>query len=382
MQNTTTVSPCSAHAHPPALFPQHLLNPPIHYTGIYQSPGDMPRAPRKSRPASQTSTPRERIDRRKPKPNPFRQPIASEVETVFRHQNWEAQRQLIRRHMLEGGAARTALDRFDNCGAECVVEWSEALQTFRLRASYCKNRHCQPCQKAKNGLISANLRNRIEVDGRVEKHKFRFLTLTLKHSDEPLTDQIKRLYDCFSRLRNTTLWKNTQLGGVSMFEVTLTDKGEWHPHLHIIMEGHFVKAEKLKAKWLAITGDSNRIDLQEVKSGKDAVHYVSKYVTKGVADNIWRDKDKAQEWLAASKGLRTATTFGSWRGYKLLQHDPATTTKDWKPIGTLQAIYQRACSGSMPDEILLIRLQEALQYDPHRKRGRGKPTTPGGKTHI
>lgn len=363
------------HASNPALFPPHLLEKSAIAAKIYQSPGDILRAKKYISPKKNTdgTPPPKRKKRNDPNDadihlGRFRDKFADENERNFRHHHWEAERQLVRRHILKSGCTATALHSYDQCGAECTVEWSDSAQRYRLRATYCKSRHCRPCAKAKAGLISANLRKKMQPGKTLESMRYRFFTFTLKHSAKPLTDQIKRLYKCFAKLRKTDLWVNTQNGGAMMFETHQNLAKEWHPHLHVIADGNFVNAEKLSKEWKRITGDSHRVDVKAVKSAKDAVYYVSKYVTKGVPDQVWNSDDAAQEWIAASRGLRTCATFGSWRGYRLLAHDDLDTVRDWKAVGLLTRICESARTGVMADILLLMALEEAHQYDPHRAR--------------
>lgn len=319
---------------------------------------------------------RVREKKEKYKPNPFRQPIADEAETDFRHVNWQKDRDKIRGHLQKAGISRTGLDRWDNCGAECVVEWSDSADRYRLRASYCKNRHCRPCAKARQGLITANVKKKL-LDGTDHpKDTFRFFTLTLKHRDCPLDDQITRLRRCFTRLRQTKLWKKSQVGGVAMLECKVGEDGLWHPHLHLIVEGSYVHSPTLRDEWFRITGDSHRIDVKSIDSAKDAVHYISKYVTKGTDDATWNDPQKAVEYIVCMRGQRVAATFGKWRGFKVTLPPAEFQFTDWQPIGLLSRTMQQASAGSTVDQMMLARLMDALQYDPTRKRAkRDSPQT-------
>jgi Replication protein len=312
-----------------------------------------------------TKAPRERPPDRH---NNYRERLADPVETSFRHANWQQKRDRVREALLAACTSRTTVDRFDNCGAECLVEWSDEADRYRLRASYCHNRHCEPCAKARAGLIAANLRNKLEAKAAKDGDRFRFITLTLKHSDAPLADQIKRLQQSFTRLRQTAFWKRSQRGGCSMIEVKLTEKGEWHPHLHIIGEGDFLRQETLSREWKKITKDSFRVDVRKIASAKDAVHYVSKYVCKGTNDEVWNDPEKAAEWVVATRGLRTGATYGTWRGFKLLQHDPKDDCKDWRAVALLTDLIRRANEGEQHATILLGVLQDAHQYCPGKPR--------------
>jgi Replication protein len=242
-----------------------------------------------------------------------------------------------------------ALNRYDECGSCCTVEWSEELGKYRLRANYCKCRHCEPCMRSKANLMAANLRSRLEVK---PNGRYRFITLTLKHSHTPLRAQITRLYSSFKALRATKFWSRSQSGGAIILEVKWSPESKtWHPHLHIISEGNYVDKRDLSAAWHAVTGDSMIVDIRQLTAGKDAAHYLCKYVCKGTSNAVWADTSAAQEWISATKGLRVSGTFGSWRGYKLLAR-PAKVT-DWVPVKSLNTLIALAAAGSIADQRII-----------------------------
>ena len=265
-------------------------------------------------------------------------------------------RDLRRQHLNDAGASRSCLDAWDNCGAECTIEWSEELQQHRLRATYCHNRHCLPCHNQKAGLIAQNLRDKLAERKAHEKHRFRFITLTIRHSDDPLADQLKFLNDSFTKLRRSKLWRETQDGGCSMLEVNYhpggmrtRDDGSvyqspkgWHPHLHLVVYGRFIRQGDLSALWCKITGGSFKVDVRVIGSDKDAVHYVTKYIAKGCPDVVWQHADAAQEWIAATRGVRSCATFGTWRGFALTKLSAKQRAKDWQPIALLLRVQAAA----------------------------------------
>lgn len=342
-------------------------------TGRYRDPGEQRKLKSHERPRTGPPLKRNASAKERYKPNPFRQPIATADELEFRHMHWQAQRAIVRATLVRCATTTHALDRFDNCGAECLVEYSKSLDRYRLRASYCRCRHCAPCMRAKASLIAGNLRRKLEAAAVDTQDRFRFITLTLRHTDEPLVDQIKSLYRHFTCLRRSKLWKSTQKGGAVTFECRLNDAGEWHPHLHIISEGKFLRQDKLANYWMDITGGSFKVDVRIVKNSKDAANYVSKYVGKGADASVWRDNDKAAEWVTATRGLRSCATFGTWRGFRLLQPDPQHDATDWKPVGLLERICAAARLGDEYNERLLYVLGNALQYDPSRASRKRDP---------
>lgn len=273
--------------------------------------------------------------------------IATERELNFRHGHWRARRDRLIAHLGNAGTPWHTLERFKHCGANCRVQWSEIKRKRRLRASYCRCRHCEPCMRAKANLIAANLARRL---GDRPKGRYRFLTLTLKHTNAPLIDQVKRIITSFKKLRATSWWKRRGAGGCFTLEVKHNGT-HWHPHLHIIDEGGYVPFKELSDLWLKITGDSSVVDVRRIDSGKDAAHYVTKYVTKGTSPSVWESNDLAQEWIAASKGVRVCATYGSWRGFALTH--VTDTANDWQDEISLDELLRRAANGE--EHAMLIR---------------------------
>jgi hypothetical protein len=287
-----------------------------------------------------------------------------EDEAWFRHHNWKEKRSLVIKALQASGTSSRGLDNFQNCGAECVIEWSEIEQKHRLRGSYCHNRHCEPCMRAKANLLAANLRNRLESQ---KGGDFRFVTLTLRHTDTPLMDQIKRLNKCFAKLRSRKLWKNSQRGGCAILEIKWNaEKQKWHPHLHIISDGGFIKNFDLSEEWLHVTGDSSIVDIRRLSSEKDAAHYVAKYMSKGTNQAVWNDPAAAIEWVVATRGVRTCATFGTWRGFQLLKKNE--DAKDWVAVDLLRNVARRAREGEEAARHLLAILVDSKQYNPHKPR--------------
>lgn len=268
-------------------------------------------------------------------------PPATPEETAFRHSGWAKHRTRVRECLASSGTSTFGLERWDACGSECCVEVDRTREKVRVRANYCRSRHCQPCARARAGRIAVNLRQRMAARPR---GRYRFITLTLRHSDQPLAAQLKRLYACFKKLRTSKIWKSTQRGGVLMCEVKRdASNRNWHPHLHVISEGDYVDQAKLADAWHRVTGDSHVVHITAIPDAAAVVHYVTKYVTKGVPNDVWSNRDTAQEWISASRGLRIAATFGDWRGFRLMNapQDDGAYVKLCSMTSLLQAVWRK-----------------------------------------
>jgi hypothetical protein len=336
-----------------------------------------PEKPRKPKP-----TPRTREQQRKDREAVDTRPMwvppqpPTKQETWFRHTHWAPKRERVREAMTAANCNAAARERFDWCGAEAIIQYSEDKKQVRIKANYCHSRFCEPCMRAKGNLMAANLHKRLNQQA---QGRYRFITLTLRHSAAPLAGQIARLYECFRKLRRDKLWKDSQRGGAAILEVKWgksksageTEPPEWHPHLHIVAEGEFIPQATLSNVWNAITGDSFKVDIRALNSAKDATFYVSKYICKGTNNEVWESPDAAKEWIEAMQGVRTAGTYGTWRKYKLLHREPDTTK--WITYQTLTDVVRQAATGEKWALSLLNALVNEKQYNPTKER-RKKPT--------
>lgn len=296
-------------------------------------------------------------------------PINTEEE-IFRHSGWSRKRKAIGRVMAAAGCTEKALYAFRNCGSDCVVEFSKTENRHRLRASYCHCRHCEPCMRAKANKLARNLQEKL---GQQTKRQYRFITLTMKHTDASLSDQIRHLYKSFRHLRNSKLWKKSQAGGAAALEVKWNARTrKWHPHLHVIAEGGFIQQNALSAAWSIASGGSHIVDIRALKDAREASYYVAKYVTKGINADVFDDAEAAAEWIISTRGLRVCMTYGTWRGFKLLKKgdDP----KDWIVIDTLAALIAQAREGNRRCQLLLA----AIKHPDYIEEAQARLFHPGG----
>lgn len=289
---------------------------------------------------------------------------STEAEETFRHSHWAARRANVRAALIETTATELSLDHYDNCGSGCCVEKNESDGRYRVRGNYCRSRHCEPCNRARAKLISANLKSRLELRPR---GRYRFLTLTIRHnSPENGTDQVElrplidRLYKAFADLRRSKLWKQSQLGGCFICEIKRTQAG-WHPHLHIISEGDYLPQSKLADEWHRVTGDSSVVDIRKITDETQAAIYVTKYVTKGTSPEVWNNPDLRQEYVIATKGLRTCATYGTWRNFKLTARPKDTDT--WTYIAKLDTLIRDARAGNPAALKIILSLRPPGAHD-------------------
>jgi hypothetical protein len=263
-------------------------------------------------------------------------PPISGREARFWHSSHQRERKAIY-HALRTMGKYRQIHTFVNCGSDVRVLFRLRIgdvPQIRLAANRCKNRFCPLCSRCRSTVFAANVSALI----RERACRVRMVTLTLRHSDTPLRDQIRRLTQCFNNLKRRSWWKDKVSGGVMFTELKIGKDGRWHVHCHIIAESSFLPIHELSNEWHAVTGDSPIVDVREIESPEKAGGYVAKYGSKPCDPSVLYSPEKLIEAIEALKGVRLATTFGEWRGKKLTSSSDDTDNVGWEEIGTLHSI--------------------------------------------
>ncbi len=291
---------------------------------------------------------------------------AKSAAVTFRHSGWVRPRRLVRAALIANDIRPRPLARFDTCGSDpWVVVDADDNTRFAIHSNHCHSRWCTPCSRERAARIIGNLRPKLN-DGDI-----RFLTLTMKHSDTPLTDQIDRIYDCFRKLRRAPFWKPAVDGGCAVLEVKHSHTTQlWHVHLHCLLDGRPVDVKYIKAEWWRITTDSYIIKIKRCGTADQASSYVTKYITKPVPSSVINKPDQLEEMIAAYTGRRLVLTWGTWRGVRLTEPMDSTV---WKSIASLSDLYQRRDLGCVDAYLILSRVERTLP-EARILAGRDPPT--------
>lgn len=170
------------------------------------------------------------------------------------------------------------------------------------------------------------------VDEWLQVQKYpKMITLTLKHTDDPLQLQIKKLYDSFRKLRRRAYFQRLITGGVWFFQLKYNEgTEEWHPHIHCLVAGKYLPHARLKGLWHEITGDSTIVDIRPVKDLESASTEVARYAT-SPADIARMPLDQAIDVYYATKSRRIC---GSWGTAKkvTLKPTPQDDSDDWTKV--------------------------------------------------
>lgn len=269
-----------------------------------------------------------------------------EAVCTFRHSGWSHGRNLVYRSLWRTCQSDSRICNFSTCGSGAYVLQSiDDPKRFRIAGSCCHDRFCLPCAQERSSMIAQHVINKLG-DGAC-----RFLTLTLKSQQESLAFLLGKLTRCFTCLRRSKVWASAVTGGVAFIEVKWSETNHrWHPHLHCLVQGNFIKQQDLSACWYRVTGDSNIVDIRLVRSDVAATRYVTKYAGKPFNNSFLNRPAKLDEAVLALKGKRLCITFGDWRGTLLLQ---PVLESEWTNLGKLVDFLDDAARGDADAERVL-----------------------------
>lgn len=233
---------------------------------------------------------------------------------------------------VDSSAGKLYSARLSACRTSAWFAVSEHTRIVRAASRTCRLRWCPMCAKVKANFASHSVTQFLEI-----RTDARFLTLTLRHSTDPLASQVTRLYDSFRRLRRLPEFQLYVTGGVWFFQVKLSPRsGTWHPHIHCLVTGDFFPKARLSALWHHITHDSMIVDIKRIKDTSAAAKYVSRYSARPASlQNIPRHQHF--ELYQAFVGRRLAGTWGTCRPLRLTppRAQPGDT---WRKIGSWSLI--------------------------------------------
>ena len=240
-------------------------------------------------------------------------------EQLLRFQGCQPERQfwLDTLPLIEADGRKVT--RFQQCGGYAWVhEDAESGQVF-LQSETCKLRICPVCRRRIQAKAAARV---LDFMQQHPDDNWQFQTFTLKHSRQPLPDQLDRLVKSFRKLRQRKLWRSHVLTGYAVIEIQFHPAGsfspsgrrrssdEWHPHLHVVARTDFIPWGPLRKAWLEVTTDSDNIDCEPCESSTHAAHYVAKYIGKPPDLALTGNSKRATEYYRALNARRMLMPFG------------------------------------------------------------------------
>ena len=272
--------------------------------------------------------------------------VPQDLSTVFRHSGWAPIRRQVYHGLQAAGVTASVLSNFATCGdGAYILKSNDDPPRWRVAGSTCHHRLCTPCATERSRVIAQN------VIDRIGGKRVRFITFTLRHTNEPLATLLDRLYKAFSLMKRTKLWKRNVTGGVAFLEIKRTHYGEyWHPHFHVLVEGNYIEKHSLQQAWLSCTGDSPNVDIRLPHDNLIIAREVTKYASKPLSTTFVHDRYALLEAILALKGRRLCSTFGAWRGVLLVK---TVDEKGWENMGPLSTWISNAAYGDLEARAVL-----------------------------
>lgn len=246
-------------------------------------------------------------------------------------------------YSIDCGAESRKIERLDDCHKFAWFARNQQSGEVRVQSNHCRLRWCPLCSHIKSWFISHSITEWLET-----KSAPKLLTLTLRHSGNSLANQISDIYHHFQNFRRVKWIKKAVQGGIWFFQVKYNEKsGDYHPHIHILLDSDFLPQQSLSDTWLKVTSGSYIVDIRTVYNPPKAASYVARYVARpaNLAD---MPIEQRQQVYMALHGRRLAGSWGTGKGVNLTGKPPETDEK-WTRIADWQTI------------------RELLNYDPNAK---------------
>lgn len=247
---------------------------------------------------------------------------------------WTATLELYRHFdNLEG---KNREESFLNCRSKAWFVRNRETGDVRVAANSCRLRWCPLCSRTRKNYIRHQVQEWFQ-----KADNPKFLTLTVKHTQEALNLQIDRIYQAFRSLRRTAFFKSKCSGGLWFFQICWNPKRhEWHPHLHCICTGKYMDYKRLRQIWLFYTQDSQVLDIRPIRDVKKVGDYVARYAARP-SELAHLPNNQAYDLVSALYGRRIA---GSWGDGRVISFRPKKIPdpENWEYLGDWRVVHQLA----------------------------------------
>jgi len=264
--------------------------------------------------------------------------------------SWTAARRLYSWLAEEDGPPY--LERLESCRSYAWFARHEETGKVRVVTTTCKLRWCPLCQSARKNWVAG------QVSEWLAAHSMaKFVTVTLKHSDCELSEQIAYLRKCFAKLRSSSFFKRKCRGGIWFLQVKKSKRSkQWHPHLHCLIDSDFMDRRTLSGLWEKITKDSMVTDIRLVSDNDKAANEVARYCSASARLAEFSASD-AIEIFYALHGKRISGTWGTGREIKL--RPPKFEDQElWKSVGGWKVV-----TGAPKDHATARQILDAWRND-------------------
>jgi len=225
------------------------------------------------------------------------------------------------------------LSKFEQCRVSSWFARHVDTGEVKVFSAACRLRWCSLCSDARRGFVTHQVTEWIQR----ARHP-KFLTVTLKHSDAPLAHQVTSLYKYFRNFRKTKYFRNSVPGGIWFFQIKRSkNTGQWHPHIHCVIEGNYMPQKKLSRMWRDITFGSTIVDIRPVRNLEKGAAEVARYASTP-ADLKSNSPDDYVEMFQSLHGRRSCGTWGTAKKVSLRQ-PKAEEVHKWQNIGSWSVMY-------------------------------------------
>ncbi len=223
---------------------------------------------------------------------------------------------------LDDSEDTPSTQRLDSCMTQAWYIRHKDTGIVKIAANQCHVRFCPLCSSSRQAFLTSQVSAWLETTDHPK-----LLTVTLKHSNAPLSWQIKNLYDYFRKFRRRSYLKKRITGGVWFFQVHKAKSDNlWHAHIHAMIDGDFLEHEKLKQLWIKITYTSHVVDIKSIKDPDNAARHVARYAARP-ASIMNLNLEDACELVGTMRHVRLIGTWGTARKISLRPKKPDDADK-------------------------------------------------------
>lgn len=268
----------------------------------------------------------------------------AEVQRGRSREEWIATQLLCR--ALDAIEGSTREKRLLSCRNSAWFVRSRQTGLVRVASNHCRLRWCPLCARSRSGFITHTVKEWL-----FPIREPKLLTLTIKHTRNPLSEQIDHIYRSFRGMRRSKFWQELCQGGVWFFQITYNPHSkEWHPHIHCLLHSAFIPYLKLRQKWHYHTGGSDVLDIRAVYKIEDAAQYVARYASR--PHDLKSLPIAAQiELVSCLHGKRMCGTFGTGKSITLSPYK-SPKSDEWQNVGSWTVVHGMAGSNATAREIL------------------------------
>lgn len=272
--------------------------------------------------------------------------------------------------LLDAEDGKRRFSRLTECRNRAFFTVHDETGEVRVTSSSCKLRWCPLCASAKRQFLRKEI-----AQWMTSQPEVRFMTLTSKHTAQPLQEQLDGLYSAFRLLRQSPAFKRYVTGGIWFLQTHVSaSDGFWHNHLHCIITGRYIPQNLLRDMWLSKTQTSHIVDIRQVKDIQESADYVARYAS-SPSNPAKLPPQSLLDLMRACHGRRIVGKWGVASAVRLTPTLPDDAAH-YKSVGSFRDLMQMAANDDTASHIILAwrngtpvpeRIRHLLFFDTERK---------------